>query len=318
MVSGFCQDSPLEGFLDGKSVVLISSSPAATPSMTFKSLADEIHEALVKAGGDPVAYYELENVALSETTQATYAATFSKRLIKNIVILTRRANSEVVIHIMPFTGDKNIVSSDVNWSAASDDLEGLKEQLASIGTSMTSKNLLVIEVPEFLGDVASHGVSTASSTYLPRIPLNLDVFKLGVPLAGASGEAGFLITFRYDLVGKSQEQILADQKVEKEGLAAILESRYPYEIEFLTSPRTNEELIKDRVQFVLMRLEGREGDLLENMGLDPNQAPDPSRIVIKYYIRFLVRNELYIGPVWDADPAWDVALINFLEQITTD
>src|SRR5690554_5362193 len=97
MMSAFSQNSPLEGFLDGKSVVLISSSPAARPSMTFKSLADEIHDALIKAGGDPVAYYELENVALSETTQAAYAASFSKRLVKNIVILTRKANSEAVI-----------------------------------------------------------------------------------------------------------------------------------------------------------------------------------------------------------------------------
>jgi len=286
--------------------------------MTFKSLADEIHEALIKAGGDPVAYYELENVALSETTQAAYAASFSKRLIKNIVILTRKENAEAVLHIMPFTGDRNIVSSGANWSASSDNLEGLKDKLANVGQTRKSKNLLVIEVPEFLGDLSNQEVSSASSTYLPRIPLNLDVFKLGIPLTGASGDTGFLITFRYDLLGKSQEQILADQKAEKEGLTAILKNRYPYEIEFLTSPRTNEDLIKDRVQFVLMRLEGREGALLESMGLDPEQSVDPSRIVIKYYIRFLVRNELYIGPVWDADPAWDVALINFLEQVSPD
>lgn len=312
---GFSQSSPLEGFLDGKSVVFISSSPAARPPITFKTLADEIHEALIKAGGDPVAYYELENVTLSETTQAAYAASFSKRLIKNIVILTRKENSGAIIHIMPFTGDKNIVSSGASWSASADDLDGLKEKLASIGTTTKSKNLLVIEVPEFLGDVSNQDVSTAASTYLPRIPLNLDVFKLGVPLAGSSGESGFLTTFRYDLLGKSQEQILAEQKLEKEGLTAILASRYPYEVEFLTSPRTNEELIKDRVQFVLMRLEGREGDLMENMGLDPKQASDPNRIVIKYYIRFLLRNELYIAPIWDADPAWDIALTNFLDQI---
>src|SRR5690606_36019283 len=136
MKLGFPQNSALDGFLDGKSVVLISSSPAARPSMTFKSLADEIHEALIEAGGDPVAYYELENVALSETTQAAYAASFSKRLIKNIVILTRKENAEAVLHIMPFTGDGSIVSSGAGWSASSDDLEGLKGKLASIGTTM--------------------------------------------------------------------------------------------------------------------------------------------------------------------------------------
>ena len=62
-------------------------------------------------------------------------------------------------------------------------------------------------------------------------------------------------------------------------------------------------------------LEAREADLLQNMGL-PVENPDvQNRIVVKYYIRFLVRNELYIGPVWDAHPDWRVSLENFLRNL---
>ena len=80
-------------------------------------------------------------------------------------------------------------------------------------------------------------------------------------------------------------------------------------------PRTDEALIKDRVQFVLMRMEGREGDLMERMGLEVNESLDTQRFVIKYYIKFLVRNELYIGPLWDADPDWNTALTDFLRNL---
>src|SRR5690606_28518758 len=147
--------------------------------------------------------------------------------------------------------------------------------------------------------------------FLARNPLNLDVFKLGVPLSGSAGDSGYLTTFRYDLLGKSPEQILAEQKSQMEGLQKIFEAYYPYEVVFLSIPQSEEALIKEKIQFVLMRLEGREADLMRNMGLELPENIDEYRIVVKYYIKFLVRNEMYIGPVWDADPDWDTALVNF-------
>jgi hypothetical protein len=311
----FSQSAPLEGFLDGKSVVLISAAPGAKPVMTWKMLAEEIHGALVAAGGDPVAYYELEDVILSEGTQAGYAETFSQRLIKNIVAVTRKANAELVIHIMPFTQDKRIVLAGSSWSVSSGDMEEFKQRIAAIGTTMKSKNFLVIDVPEFFEGAMTSEASKSNPEFLTRNPLNLDVFKLGVRLAGAAGEGSFLTTFRYDLMGKSQEQILAEQQNERNGLEAVFKAYYPYEVEFLSTPKTDAELIQDRVQFVLMRMEGREGDLMKSMGIEIPENTDTDRIVVKYYIRFLVRNEQYIGPIWDADPDWNTALINFLKHL---
>src|SRR5690554_4374346 len=124
----FSQATPIDGFLDGKSVVLISTAPNAKPMMTWKTLAEEIHSALVAAGGDPVAYYELEDIILSEATQAEYAAAFSQRLIKNIVVVTRRQNNELVMHIMPFTEDKNMVPAGMSWTTSANSLGVFKEQ----------------------------------------------------------------------------------------------------------------------------------------------------------------------------------------------
>lgn len=312
---GYPQNSPLDGFLDGKSAVLISASPVAKPSVSWKNLAEEIHGALVEAGGDPVAYYELEDIALSEGTQAGYAATFSQRLIENMVIITRKANAELFIHIMPFTKDKNIVSPESSWSASANTMEEFKERIAAIGINRKSQNLLVIDVPEFISGSSEAEIATSSPQFLSRNPLNLNVFNLGVPLSGATGESGFLTTFRYDLLGKSPEQLVAEQQIEKEGLESIFKTYYPYEVEFLTSSITEEELISNRVQFVLMRLEGREGDLMKSTGVEIPESIDKDRIVVKYYIKFLVRDELYIGPDWDADPNWETALINFLKNI---
>lgn len=306
----------LDGFMNGKAVVLISAAPGARPVMSWELLAEEVHGALVDAGGDPVGYYELEDIIISEGTQAAYATAFTQRLIKNIVVLTRKGNGELVIHIMPFTQDKNIASPGSSWSASADNIDELKERIAAIGNGRTTENLLVIEVPEFPQGATATELQQGAELFLHRNPLNLDVFRLGVRLAGAAGESGFLTTFRYDLLGKTAEQILAEQQSERQGLEGIFDAHYPYEVAFLTEPKSEADLIKERVQFVLMRMEGREGDLMERMGLEIPENTDRERIVIKYYIKFLVRNELYIGPQWDADPRWDVALSDFLENVS--
>lgn len=312
---GFPQTA-LDTFLDGKAAVLISAAPSARPVMSWNQLAEEVHDALVDAGGDPVAYYELEDIIISEGTQAGYATAFAQRLIKTIVVLTRKEDGELVIHIMPFTQDKNIAAPGSSWSASAPDMNELKGRIAAIGNGRRTNNLLVIEVPEFPQGATATEVQQAAEQFFPRNPLNLDVFGLGVRLSGAAGEAGFLTTFRYDLLGKSTEQILAEQQNERQGLEGLFKAYYPYEVVFLTEPKSEAELIQERVQFLLMRMEGREGDLMERMGLEVPKSIDNDRIVIKYYIKFLVRNELYIGPEWDADPRGDVALSNFLQHIT--
>ncbi len=311
----FSQSMPIDGFLDGKSVVLISAAPNAKPLMNWKDLAEEIHPALVEAGGDPVAYYELEEVILSEASQAGFAAAFMQRLIKNIVVVTRKQNSELVLNIMPFTGDKNMVAAGTSWTTAANSLEVFKEQIAAIGTNRKSNNLLVIDVPEFISESPTGQSAGGPGIFLHRNPLNLDVFKLGVPLSGATGESGFLTTFRYDLLGKSPEKVMAEQQQERAGLESIFKAHYPHEVEFLTTTRTDEALIKDRVQFLLMRIEGREGDIMKSMGVEIPDTIQTDRLVLKYYIKFLVRNEFYIGPVWDADPNWETALTNFLNNL---
>jgi hypothetical protein len=309
----YAQDGLSEGFLDGKSVVLISNSPQAAPAMTWTALSEEIHQAIVEAGGDPVAYYELEAITLSEETQAGYAEAFSKRLIKNIVIVTRTASGEIFVHIAPYTNNKNVVSNSGIYAVSSSSMEGLKERLSEMGSSLRTKNLLVLDVPEFPASEGS--LAKGASRFLNRNPLNLDVFKLGILLSGAAGESAFLSLYRYDLLGKSEAAIAAAQLEEQNGLEGIFKSTYPYQVAYLTDAKTEAELIRDRVQFVLMRVEGRENDLKSSMGLPVSEGEEGSRIVVKYYIKFLVRNELYIGPEWDADPNWKIALSRFLENL---
>lgn len=322
----FCQSNLPASFLDGKAVVLISSAPNARPLMQWKVVADSVHHALVEAGGDPVAYYELEEVVLSEEIQGAYAKNFLQRLIKNIVTITRTPNGDFHAHIMEFSNNPNIITAGSSWSVDASTIEGLKQQLISAGKGQMSRNMMALDVPAFLPPLVggSGGTSStanaennlpAASRFVAKNPLNLDVFKLGIPLSGASGEAALLMQYRYDLYGKSEEQVLAAQRAEKASLERVFKQYYPHQTVFLEQIRTNEALLKDRIQFVLMRVEGREGDLMESMGLDISGLSTPDRIVVKYYIKFLVRNELYIGPVWDADPDGQTALVNFLKNL---
>ncbi|MCC5936065.1 MAG: NTPase [Lunatimonas sp.] len=310
----FAQESPIAGFLDGKSVILISASQAVEPVLTWQDIAIEVHDALVEAGGDPIAYYELEDVTLTEANQRAYAEVFAKRLVKNLVVITRKSNGDFHIHIAPFSQNLTMIRPGQGLSAQAENIASFKSQIRSLTANQTSRNFLVLDVPEFPTPPTGAGGGTA--TYLAQTPLNLNVFKLGVMLTGVSGDEGFLNTFRQDLLGKSPQQREAEQLAERQGLERIFEEIYPFEVAFLTESRTNQQLIQDRVQFILMRIEGREADIMKNMGVPVPSDRDTNRIVIKFYIKLLVRNELYIGQEWDAAPDWQDALVNFLRQIT--
>lgn len=301
-----------ETFFEGKSVIMVSNDPGARPAMTWQQLADSVHTALVKAGGDPVAYFELEQVTLSEEIQADYAKSFLQRQVKNIIFVTRK-KSEVSIHVGTFSGDGKMINSTALYGVSGNDFSAASEQFAALGSGRKSKNLLVIDVAEFPKISSEEAVSTLR--FLPRNPLNLEIFKLGIPIEGSSAQSGFLSYFRYDLYGKSQEAILAEQASQKSGIQQILEQEYPHQTEWLTEAKPDQELITNKIQFVLTKVEGREADLMKSMGLDPAGLSNPSRTVVKYYIKFLVRDELYIGPVWDADPDWRKALRDFLQNL---
>ncbi|WP_075348695.1 NTPase [Algoriphagus marinus] len=308
----FAQGTIPQSFFDGKSVVLVSADPGARPAMSWKQLADSVHTSLVEAGADPVAYFELEQVTLSEEIQADYAKAFQTRLIKNIILVTRQ-KSQTSIHAGEFSGDGTIITSTNLYGAVGNDYGQAGANFAAIGQGQKSKNLLVLDVPEFLSISSQEAVFT--QRFIPRNPLNLDVFKLGIPIEGASAQTGLLSYFKYDNYGKSQETILAEQAAQKSGIEEILKQEYPYPVEWLTEAKTNEELVRDRVQFLLVKVEGREADLMESMGLEVVPSETNSRTVVKYYIKLLVRDELYIGPEWDADPDWRQALKNFLVNL---
>ncbi|GGF28407.1 NTPase [Echinicola rosea] len=323
-VQTFCQSQLPPQFLDGKTIVFISNAPGARPIMQWEGIAKEVHPAVVEAGGDPVAYYELEEVTLSEEIQRAYASTFSQRLIRNILIITRTSNGDFYTNILEYSGNESIINPTSPWSLHSGDIKTLKESLIAAGKGRRSKNLMPLDVPTFLPPLVG-GQQSANSTaassipvsarFVAKNPLNLDIFKLGIPLSGASGETALLTRYRYDLYGKSEEEALAAQKAEKANLERIFDQYYPHQTEFLTEIRSDDQLIDDRIQFVLTRVEGREADLMESMGLNPSGLNNPDRIVVKYYIKFLVRNELYIGPKWDADPDGQIALVNFLKNL---
>jgi hypothetical protein len=310
---GFAQGGLPESFFDGKSVVLISSDPGSRPVLSWQQLADSIHVYLVEAGADPVAYFELEQVILSEARQADFAKAFLQRQVKNVILVSRKKEN-LSIHVGPFSGDGNIINSTALYGVTGKNWNEAGALLSESGKSIRSKNLLVIDVAEF-PQINNQETTQSERKFFQRNPLNLEVFKLGIPLEGSSAEKGFLSYFRYELLGKSQDAILAEQAAQRTQIQGIFQNLYPYQIEWLTETKTNEQLIRDRVQFILVKVEGRQADLMKSMGLDPIQGEEGSKTVVKYYIKLIVRDELYLGPVWDADPDWRVALNNFLNNL---
>jgi len=313
ILQGLSQGQLPDSFFDGKSVVIVSTDPGARPILTWRALADSVHPYLVESGADPIGYFELEQVVLSEARQAAFASAFQQRGVKNIILVTRQKD-KLSIHAGPFSGDGKLIPSTALYGVSGSDWKEAGSTLAEMGKNKISKNLLVIDVAEF-PQISSQETAQSEQKFLQRNPLNLEVFKLGIPLKGSSAETGLMSYFRYDLLGKSQEAILAEQNAQKSQIQAIFESQYPNQIEWLTEANTNQELIQNRVQFLLVKVEGRQADLMQSMGLEPIDGEAGGETVVKYYIKLLVRDELYIGPEWDADPDWRKALTKFLDNL---
>lgn len=301
-----------DSFFDGKAIVLISADPKAEPALNWRQIADSVHSALVKAGADPVGYFELEQVSLSEEIQADYAKLFLQRQVKNIILVTQK-KSEAIVHVGNFSEDAKMISSTALFGVRAVNISEAATKFAEIGNGQKTKNLLVIDLPEFPSLIGKEAATNAK--FITKNPLNLNVFKLGIPMDGSAAQSGLLSYFRFDRYGKSQEVVLVEQASQNQEIEQIIKA-YPYQIEWLTTAKSNEQLIADKVQFVLTKVEGREADLMKSMGLNPDGLADPSRNVVKFYVKFLVREELYLGPNWDADPDWRKSLRKFLENLS--
>jgi hypothetical protein len=314
LVSTFAQGQGLPPtFFAGKSIILVSNDPGAKPAITWQALADSIHPYLVLAGGDPVGYFELEQVALSPALQAAYAKVFLERQIQNVVLITRQ-KEQVSIQVGKFSGEGKIIENTSLFGISGKDWKTAGQQFAGIGTAVPTKNLLVADLAEF-STLGPQSVAANSQKWISKNPLNLDVFRLGVPLEGTSAINGPINSYRYEVYGKSPETLLAEQSAQKVGLEEIFSSKYPHEVAWLVETKTNQELLADRIQFLLVKVEGRQADLMKSMGLEPIKGEEGAKTVVKYYIRFLVREELYLGPSWDADPDWRVSLHQFLDNL---
>ena len=300
-------------FFEGKSIILVSNDPGAKPVLTWQALADSIHPYLVRAGGDPVGYFELEQVALSPALQAAYAKAFLERQIQNVILITRQ-KAQVSIQVGKFSGEGKIIENTSLFGISAKDWKTAGQQFAGIGTAVPTKNLLVADLAEF-PTLGPQSVAANSQKWISKNPLNLDVFRLGIPLEGTSAINGPINSYRYEVYGKSPEILLAEQSAQKVGLEEIFSSKYPHEVAWLVETKTNQELLADRIQFLLVKVEGRQADLMKSMGLEPITGEEGAKTVVKYYIRFLVREELYLGPSWDAHPDWKVSLNQFLDNL---
>ncbi|EIM77685.1 hypothetical protein A3SI_05829 [Nitritalea halalkaliphila LW7] len=315
------QNTPADLF-SGKMMVLISGAPDASPYLEWQELAEALHPALVAAGADPIGYFELEEVALSEESQQRFAAGFAQRQVQKIAILTRKSSGKITCSIMPFQPNREMVRVDELWQLESNNASDFYAEMETLGQQLSSTNFLVLQVPEFPSIAGGAAGASAGSTgnagsarFLRSKPLNLDVFALGIPLAGFQAGAGLLNNFRYDRLGLSESRIALERTKEQQDLERLFEAYYPHRFVFLDQPQERQSLLNQRIQFILSKLEGRESDLMESMGFPVPADRNTQRIVTKYYIKFLVRDENYAGAQWDAAEDPGQALENFLLQL---
>ncbi len=293
-----------------KTAVLISSS-----GDKWQQIAAEIHPYFREAGIDAVAYYDFESVVVSEQTRNSYSEAFKQRQLDNIAIVTVTESPKgAYLQLGTFTYNNTILNPQSGLTLSSSNVEELGALLRNTldNTSIAKENHLILEVPEFF----SAETKVQANAIYKNYPSNLPSFKLSVERTAEVNAANVsLASLSYRLMGKDAQAISADLERESSYLSNIMD-RYPYNFAYVPAGLTYANLRAQGFQFALVKVEGKESDLMKLFNIPAAQRKTKDdALVTKYYVYSLNQNEIFIGPVWDVSEQWYEALENFLKPL---
>lgn len=279
--------------LSKRSVVLHSYSFTSNQLLS-------IHENLVRTGIDAIAYFKIDGVLAGPDIIQSYADYFTKREVANLIFI-QKTSSGFLIHITPFNGKEDLVSSDQSsWITQSTSLnEALNEVYRSALASNKKKNLLLNEVPE-----ADLPVKIIDGQRSELFAIDLKIDNLAIP------------KFNDTTNDKELEEIL---------------KTYPFRYQLVNNTDPEKDLRNKGFLYVLCFVHTRSGVAKELLGYPvsksesafvsvtyPNGQVQLKNIsgdtpIFKFYVRHIDSGNIFLGPKWDAETTWQQALQNFIK-----
>jgi hypothetical protein len=282
-----------EDVLSKRSIVLYSLSFTSNQLLS-------IHENLVRAGIDAVAYFKVESVLAGPDIIQTYADYFIKREITNLIII-QKTSTAFSINVTSFNGKEDLVNPDQStWNTQSSSLsEALNALYRSALASNKKKNLLMNEIPE-----TDLPVKIIDGQRSEIFAVDLKVDNLAIP------------KFNDPAYDKELEEIL---------------KTYPFRFQLVTHSDLEKDLRNKGFLYVLYFVHTQCGIAKEVLGYPVSKAesafvsvtyPDgqvqlknipADTPVFKFYVRHIDSGNIFLGPKWDAETTWQQALHNFIK-----
>ncbi|MGK7391274.1 MAG: hypothetical protein ACNS60_13040 [Candidatus Cyclobacteriaceae bacterium M2_1C_046] len=286
----FHQELPDE-LLQKKSAVIYLS-----PYNNWKEKSGEVQKGLKRAGIDAVVHYHINDIYSGKESIKAYRQQLIDREIDFLIYYDNQPQPELIIH--PFNGD---LVAESAYRLSNPNLSDLLNQLyrKSAQSEQQKTNLLILEVPAYMDYP-----KVISGRRAEFYDLNMKSGKLAIP--------------------KMQDSVL------NQAFDSIMASYYPFEYGFVEPGLSEDELRKEGYWFIMYGIQGT-GKLVRNL-LEYNTTKEETAYasvvaengdsevktfpvdqhVVKFYIKDVKNNDLFLGKHYDADITWESALKNYI------
>ncbi len=282
-----------------KRSVVLHTSTVAPKEITA------IHEGLIRAGIDAVAYFETDRVLAGGDAEKAYNKYLTRREISCVVIIQKKS-SGFSCYITLYNGKPDFVNAgQAAWSMHASTLTQLMNDIYRAAlSSYQKKNLLINEVAE------------------TELPVRV--------VEGTRSE-----TYAYDLkIDNLAIPKFSDSVATKE-LSEILKI-YPLRYQLTDNTIPDKDLRNKGFLYVLCVVHARSAVAKELLGYTVNQSESafvsvtypgtemqlkniPSETeVYKFYVRHIDSGNVFLSTKWDADTSWQQGLQNFIKGLKAE
>ena len=290
----------------------------------WKKLASEAHSGLNTMGIDAILYLNHYDLSSNQFSLESYSELFIRRGIRYLIFISQ-TKKEYELIIAPFSQSSGMIESKSEVFYMSSN--SLYDLLLNTGREIRRadhelKNLLIPETSSFIS-----GISVVEKTALKNYPGILRRSTLAVE--------------RFSKMNSSPDhseivkQKITEYNIQVDSANSELErmiKKYPYKY-VIIDPMRDEDLLRNRHQFVLRSLQGQAVTVREMLDykINPSETdfvsvipimPDQTRakpiprntLVHKFYVRQNISKNIHIGE-WDADVTWQQALENMIGNL---
>lgn len=264
-----------------------------------------IHEGLVRAGIDAVAYYETDRILAGVDSEKAYNKYFTRREISCIVFIQKKSNG-FSCYLTLYNSKPDFVSDgQIAWSTQASTLSQLMNDI----------------------------YRSALSTYQKKNLLINDVAETGLPVKVIEGQRSE--TFQYDLKVDNLAVPKFTDSTSAKDLAEIFKS-YPLRYQLTDITTADKDLRNKGFLYVLCFIHARSGIAKDVLGYSVTKSESAfvsvtypgadmqlknipaDTEVYKFYVRHIDSGNVFLGTKWDADVTWQQALNNFIRAMKAD